>query len=221
MSSFPAELPSDASDVLRVCAVAETSTVTDFACTESAKSIVAGWLTSNSADLVWSPKPEASTTMIYLAGGIWANVYAPELSATADVVLPVALSVMVILAPGTRAPEGSLIVPRSDVVASWPKEGATAERIQRSIHPRRDFFTANLQKILAALVVGSDLFFVCTNGSEPLRVWLSDSLHLQSCSDQICFLGKIPTMKRLNIAGIERQTQRILINLFGQTVQIQ
>jgi hypothetical protein len=34
----------------------------------------------------------------------------------------------------------------------------TVERIQRSIHPIRDFFTAgSSKKILAALVVGSDL----------------------------------------------------------------
>jgi hypothetical protein len=48
----------------------------------------------------------------------------------------------VTFAPGTSAPEGSLIVPRSEVVAIWLKQGATVERTQRSIHPDRDFFTA-------------------------------------------------------------------------------
>src|ERR1700722_4684201 len=67
---------------------------------------------------------------------------------------------MVTLAPGNKAPEGSLIVPRSEGVASWPNEGATVERIQRSIHPRRDFFTAKPPKSSCCVVLGSDPFLL-------------------------------------------------------------
>src|ERR1700739_2976010 len=74
---------------------------------------------------------------------------------------------MVTLAPGTKAPDGSLIVPRSEVVASWLNRGVAVERIHRSIHPSRDFFTLFLQKTLtclvAWLVVKCDLILFCTN----------------------------------------------------------
>src|SRR5579859_1954118 len=129
------ELPSDASVMLRVWAVAETSTVTVVASTVSAKSMVAGWLTSSSAVLDWLPKPVAVTVMVYLAGAICAKTYEPDASALALSVWPFALLVMVTVAPGTSAPEGSFTVLRRDVVAVWEKSREAVERMQRSIHP--------------------------------------------------------------------------------------
>jgi len=58
------------------------------------------------------------------------------------------VSVRVMAAPGTRAPVESFTVPRSEVVAFWANDKVAtddkvaAERIQKSIHPHRDFFTA-------------------------------------------------------------------------------
>lgn len=46
------------------------------------------------------------------------------------------------VAPGTNAPLGSLIVPRREVVAIWLNPAGTTERIHRSTHPQSDRFTA-------------------------------------------------------------------------------
>src|SRR5436305_4705889 len=136
------ESPRVASLVLRVCALAETSTVTVSVCTVRSKSMVAGWLTSNSALLDWLPKPCAVAVILYLAGGSCGNAYWPALLASAVRVWPLALFDRVILAAGTSAPLGSLMVPRSEVVAVWEKIGRDRERMQQSIHPHGDFFTS-------------------------------------------------------------------------------
>ena len=52
---------------------------------------------------------------------------------------------MVTVAPGTRAPVGSLTTPRSDVVAVWENAREAQVRMQHSIQPHRDRFTTVLQ----------------------------------------------------------------------------
>jgi hypothetical protein len=89
---------------------------------------------------------------------------------------------MVTLAPGTKAPDGSLIVPRSEVVAIWLSRGVAVERIQRSIHPSSDFFTAVPPKItylVALLVVECDSIslFAQTYGNRPRGVSVVLDLH--------------------------------------------
>jgi hypothetical protein len=49
---------------------------------------------------------------------------------------------MLMVAPGTRAPPGSLIVPRSEVVAVWAKTRIAEERMQKSIPPQKERFTS-------------------------------------------------------------------------------
>src|SRR5580704_8421001 len=86
--------------------------------------------------------------MVYLDGEICGNAYRPALFAAALNDLPLALSVRVTVAPGTNAPLGSLIVPRSDVVAIWPKARFTKEKAHRSTNPQSDRFTAVPPKVL-------------------------------------------------------------------------
>jgi hypothetical protein len=74
-----------------------------------------------------------------------------------------------------------LIVPRSEVVASWPKESVAVERIQRSIHPRRDFFTAFPPKNLLLLwSLLRPFFVICANRSEPFAPSLWNLYHFDS-----------------------------------------
>jgi hypothetical protein len=40
------------------------------------------------------------------------------------------------------------MIPRSEVVAFWPNARAAVERIQKSIHPFRECFTAVLQELV-------------------------------------------------------------------------
>src|SRR4051812_37442105 len=87
--------------------------------------------------------------MVYLAGGTCANTYWPSLLDSAVSFCPVEVAVRGILAPGTRAPAGSLMVPRSEVVATWEKIERDVERMQNSIHPQRDLFTSVPPKLLA------------------------------------------------------------------------
>src|SRR5580658_1843438 len=78
--------------------------------------------------------------------------------------LPVAWSVSVTEAPATSAPLESFTTPRSEVVAVWPNAKGTMERMQQSIHPERDFFTAAPQKIVTE---SCDLRFSCTAERTP------------------------------------------------------
>ena len=68
-------------------------------------------------------------------------------------VLPVELSVSMMVAPATRAPEGSLITPRSEVVAFWARVRVAVERVQSNTQPQRDRFTAVPPKGLALMCV--------------------------------------------------------------------
>jgi hypothetical protein len=54
--------------------------------------------------------------------------------ATALKVLPLAESTNVTLAPGISAPDGSLAVPRSEVLAFWLNAIAAQERMQTGNH---------------------------------------------------------------------------------------
>jgi hypothetical protein len=49
--------------------------------------------------------------------------------------------VRVIFAPGTNASLGSLMTPRSEVLAVWADTREEVVRMQKSIHPHRDLFT--------------------------------------------------------------------------------
>ena len=53
-----------------------------------------------------------------------------------------AASLNVTVAFGTSAPLGSLTVPRSEVVADWPKAKLHVKRMQKSIAPRWELFTS-------------------------------------------------------------------------------
>jgi hypothetical protein len=64
-------------------------------------------------------------------------------------VVPVALFVRVTFAPGTNAPLGSLMTPRSDVFADWADTREAVDRMQKSNHPQRDRFTTAPPKGLA------------------------------------------------------------------------
>jgi hypothetical protein len=121
--------------------------------------MVAGWSTSSSAVLVCTPKPTPVTMMVYLAGGTCVNTYSPLPFATAVNVCPFALSVSEIFAPGTSAPLGSLTTPRSEVFAFWENTRVAAERIQKSIHPFREFFTAVPPELILLQVFQKLLFW--------------------------------------------------------------
>ena len=103
---------------------------------------------------------------MYFAGGICAKVYKPEAFEVTVKVVPLVASTMLTLAPGTRAPLGSLTVPRSEVVADWPNKWVAVERIQISIHPEIDRFTADPPKLLAllCLLLALRSFHVHANG---------------------------------------------------------
>jgi hypothetical protein len=59
---------------------------------------------------------------------------------------------MVTVALGTTAPLGSFTVPRSEVVADWPKAKLQVEKMQRSIIPNGNRFTSIPPKILVLRV---------------------------------------------------------------------
>jgi hypothetical protein len=52
------------------------------------------------------------------------------------------------------APVESFTVPRSEVLAVWANAKVAAERIQKSIHTHRDFFTATPPEKLLLLASG-------------------------------------------------------------------
>ena len=51
-------------------------------------------------------------------------------------------------APGTNAPLESFTTPRREVVAVWANARVAKERMQQSIHPERDRFTAAPPQVL-------------------------------------------------------------------------
>src|SRR5665213_301531 len=80
--------------------------------------------------------------MVYFAGAICWNSYEPLLPAVVLRTWPVSLLVRLTLAPGTRAPLGSLTAPRRDVVAVWADAREKGQRMQMSTQPHRDLFTS-------------------------------------------------------------------------------
>ena len=77
--------------------------------------MVAGWLTRSSACLDWAAKPVMVTVMVNRPGAICGNSYAPFESVLVVAWKPVALFLSSAWAPGTRAPAGSVTVPRREV----------------------------------------------------------------------------------------------------------
>src|SRR5207237_4288400 len=128
-------LPIVASAVLTACAMSLTSTVSVVAWTESAKFIVAGWLTRSSATLACFPNPAFVAVIVYLPGGIWGNSYAPLWSVLWLTWNPVVGFSMLTSAPAISAPEGSVTVLRNEVspVCDQP----------RTVHANSDNTTAS------------------------------------------------------------------------------
>ncbi len=74
------------------------------------------WPTVNSIRVEFAVKPCASTLISYVLGNNPRNAYAPSSSLVAFLLVPLARSVIVILAPGIKAPALSVITPRTSAV---------------------------------------------------------------------------------------------------------
>ncbi len=75
--------------------------------------------------------------------------------------LPFALSVIETFAPGTSAPFGSLMMPRSEVLAFCATAKTAVERIPTSIHPFRECLTALPPEVAVCAFL---FLFLCRRG---------------------------------------------------------
>src|SRR5580704_4292293 len=141
--------------------------------------------------------------MVYLDGEICGNAYRPALFAAALNDLPLALSVRVTVAPGTNAPLGSLIVPRSDVVAIWPKARFTKEKAHRSTNPQSDRFTAVPPKVLHVKtgyeMYGCSLRHMCRLGFQHVTCFAH--VHCLQKADRGVESSNLVFLRRLRAAG--------------------
>jgi hypothetical protein len=125
-----------------------TSTVCAVDPTVSLKLSVAGWLTSDSVCCSSFPKPAAITEIVYVAGRTLTKLYSPFFPTFCPWLTCMVVLVRVTVAPWTKAPVGSVMVPRTEVVAFWPN-ATTLRTAQKTFQiPCVSLFLRKVKRVL-------------------------------------------------------------------------